>query len=129
MAVVALSRDAGEARLSRGKGDVEVAGANAPTSTIVSGDRGAVETLVAEWESEGVFARRLDVDFASHCFHMDPLLDEFREAIRDLNPRPARIPFDSTVDGEPSVGSGGGTDSTQLLDPAYWVRPRLLLQH
>ncbi|HEB89538.1 MAG TPA: acyltransferase domain-containing protein [Deltaproteobacteria bacterium] len=114
MAVVALSREEASARLGTVANGVEIAGVNSPTTTILSGDREAVVSLVDVLEAEGVFARLLEVDFASHCFHMDPLLDDFREGIEGIRPVAARIPFDSTVDDEEKKGSDLGVD--------YWVR-------
>ncbi len=114
MAVVALAREAVEDAIATTPGRVEVAGSNAPTTTIVSGDRAAVASLVESLERRGVFARRLDVDFASHCFHMDPLLEPFEERIRGLAPTASRIPLDSTVDGLEKKGDE--------LDADYWIR-------
>ncbi len=114
MAVVAFSRSEAIARLEAVAGGVEIAGVNSPTTTILSGDREAVVSLVEALEAEGVFARLLEVDFASHCFHMDSLLDDFRAGIEGITPENARIPFDSTVDDEEKTGSDLGVD--------YWVR-------
>ncbi|MCA9503066.1 MAG: acyltransferase domain-containing protein [Myxococcales bacterium] len=114
MGVVARPRDEIEAAIRAADLRVEVAGTSSPTTTIVSGDREDVVALIDVFEARGVFARRLDVDFASHCFHMDPLLETFRERIRGLRPQPGRVPFDSTVDGE--------TKSGPELDVDYWVR-------
>ena len=114
MAVVSLDRAAVEERLSAFGGSVEVAGLNSKTTTIVSGNRRDVSTFVESLESEGLFARLLAVDFASHCFHMDPLLEDFRAGIVGIESHPAKIPFDSTVD---------GVDTTALsFGPDYWVR-------
>lgn len=126
MAVVALPRAEVEARLAAGRAGVEVAGVNSPTTTIVSGDRAAVRELVDALEAEGVFARALEVDFASHCFHMDPLLEDFRAGIASIRPRPPQIPFHSTVDG--SVDENESTAEVEAatsgpdLGPDYWVR-------
>jgi len=114
MALVSLPRDRVEAAIRAHGGRVEVAGSNSPTTTIVSGDRDAVTALVADFDSIGVFARRLDVDFASHCFHMEPLLEPFRACIEDIEARTLRIPFDSTVDACEKSGA--------QLDAGYWVR-------
>jgi len=130
MAIVSLARADVEAALSADgdrvderadrrahdgvHGRVEVAGSNSPTTTIISGDRDAVLALVDDFESRGVFARPLDVDFASHCFHMDPFLDDFREALSGFEPKTTSISFDSTVD----EGEKTGLD----LDTEYWVR-------
>ena len=117
MAVVSMSLDRMKDVLEQRQGSdgrIEIAGSNSPTTTILSGDRDAVVELVAELDAQGIFARRLDVDFASHCFHMDPLLASFREGIEGIEPLPARIPFDSTVD----VCEKSGRD----LDVDYWIR-------
>jgi acyl transferase domain-containing protein/acyl carrier protein len=114
MGVVALSTQELSRELEDWGGRVEVAGISSPSTTIVAGDRDAVKGLVASLEARGVFARPLEVDFASHCFHMDPLLEDFRQRIGGLSPRKGSIPFVSTVDGEERVGSE--------LDADYWVR-------
>jgi acyl transferase domain-containing protein/NADPH:quinone reductase-like Zn-dependent oxidoreductase/acyl carrier protein len=114
MGVVALAEDAVRAALTERGGAVEIAGTTSPTTTIVSGDRAAVRGLVGELDARGVFARVLDVDFASHCFHMDPLLEPFRQGIAGIRPQAATIPFDSTVDAATKAGED--------LDVDYWVR-------
>jgi acyl transferase domain-containing protein/NADPH:quinone reductase-like Zn-dependent oxidoreductase/acyl carrier protein len=114
MAVVSLSRAAVQERLSAFGGRVEVAGINSPTTTIVSGDRREVSTLVESLESEGLFARLLAVDFASHCFQMDPLLEDFHAGIAGIEPRAGKIPFHSTVDGMKGF--------VNVLGPDYWVQ-------
>lgn len=114
MAVVSLGREAVSRRLADWPGRVEIAGANSPTTTILSGDTAAVAAMVEAFEAEGVFARRLEVDFASHCFHMDPLVAPFRRAIGVIAARATNVPFHSTVDGT--------TKSGEALDADYWLR-------
>jgi len=114
MAVVSLSREEVEARLVGRETVLEIAGVNSPRTTIVSGDRAPLESWIAGLDADGVFARTLEVDFASHCFHMDPLCEPFRSAIASIRPGTTTIPFHSTVDGEIREGSS--------LDAGYWVR-------
>jgi acyl transferase domain-containing protein/acyl carrier protein len=114
MSLVGLGEAEVAPLLRRSAGRLEIAGSSSPGSTIVAGDRAAVAAWVDELEARGVFARRLDVDFASHCFHMDPLLAPFGEAIAGLRPEPGKIPFYSTVDCAPVPGDS--------LDARYWVR-------
>lgn len=114
MALVGLPEVDVASALRRYAGRLEIAGSSAPTSTIVAGDRDAIDEVVGRWTAREVFARRLDVDFASHCFHMDPLLEPFAEAIAGLRAAPGTIPFYSTV--ERSLLAG------EALDGAYWVR-------
>lgn len=118
MALVSSSREEVErriaARAEHDAGRLEIAGVNAPSATIVAGDRAAITDWVEALDAEGIFARVLDVDFASHCFQMDPLLAPFREGLDGLAPDAVRIPMHSTVDGE--------TKSGAELDADYWVR-------
>ncbi len=86
MAVVAMSRSETEERLAAFPSGIEIAGVNSPSTTIVSGDRDTVSAFVREVEAEGRFARRLEVDFASHCFHMEPLLEDFAAASTGSRP-------------------------------------------
>lgn len=113
MAVVSLAGAEVESRLATGPGGLEIAGLNSPGTTLVSGDRDALVAWTDALEAEGVFARRLEVDFASHCFHMDPLIEPFRAALDGATPRAPRIPFHSTVDGQ--------TDEAVALGLDYWV--------
>ena len=101
-------------RLAQWRGRIEIAGTTSPTSALIAGDREAIETFVAEAEAEHGFARLLDVDFASHCFHMDPLLSDFRTELGTLASQPTQIPFYSTVD--------GGLREGEALNAEYWVR-------
>ena len=119
MAVVAASREAVQAWLDAeqaawGGSRVEIAGVSSPRTTIVSGDREGVRAFVAAREAAGEFARLLDVDFASHCFHMDPLVDDFRAALDGLVVQAPGIPFHPSVDGE--------SETSPVLDADYWVR-------
>src|SRR6185503_10493070 len=48
---------------------VQIAAVNGPFATVVSGDREAIEDLVANTEQ----ARRIEVDYASHSAHVEVL--------------------------------------------------------
>ncbi|MFE9577019.1 SDR family NAD(P)-dependent oxidoreductase [Nocardia sp. NPDC006044] len=102
------------ADLDRARADrVSVAVLAAPNSTVVSGDPAQIADLVQEWSGRGVPTRTIDVDVASHSAHVDPILDQLRTALAELNPQPPRLPFYSTV-----------TDDARepgLLDARYWV--------
>ncbi|WP_434042179.1 MULTISPECIES: acyltransferase domain-containing protein [Sorangium] len=103
------------ARALRGHEDrASVAASNSPRSTVLSGDRRALEDILAGIERRGVFWRWIKVDVASHSQHVDPLLDELREALAEVAPAAALVPIVSTVTGE--IGQG------PELTAAYWVR-------
>ncbi len=79
---------------------VSVAAVNGPGATVVSGDPAALAEILSDCERDGVRARILPVDYASH----GPQVDELREQILDLldgiTPQPGRLPMVSAMSGE-----------------------------
>ncbi|WP_370747454.1 SDR family NAD(P)-dependent oxidoreductase [Streptomyces sp. MnatMP-M17] len=113
MATVGLDRAAVEAELAASSAEsVSVAVLAAPDSTVVSGDTGQVAGLVAAWKARGIPALPISVDVASHSPHVDPLLADLRDALRDLAPQRPTIPFYSTVLKDPH--------ESPAFDAAYW---------
>ncbi|WP_173267760.1 acyltransferase domain-containing protein, partial [Streptomyces pacificus] len=86
-------------------GGVSVAAVNGPGSVVVSGVEAEVEAVAARFGERRV--KRLRVSHAFHSPLMDPMLDDFREAIGGLV-------FGAPV--VPLVVSG------EVTDPEYWVR-------
>ncbi|KJS57798.1 type I polyketide synthase, partial [Streptomyces rubellomurinus] len=78
-------------------GRLSVAAVNTSASTVVSGEADALDRLVADLQQQGVFCRRVNVDYASHSAQMDPLLPGLAEEFADLTPGRASVPFYSTV--------------------------------
>lgn len=111
MAAVGLAAADVEALLAR-HDDVVLAAINSPTSVTLSGDPAALEAIGAELAERNVFFRMLRLDYAFHSHTMDPIRDGLVAALHDLTPRPAVVPFVSTVTGD--VIDGG------LLDAEYW---------
>ncbi|MDT0616817.1 acyltransferase domain-containing protein, partial [Streptomyces lancefieldiae] len=70
--------------------------------------------FVAGCGAEGVRARRLPVDYASHSVHVEALGGELEEVLAGIRPRTGEIPFYSTV--EAAVVDTAG------LDAGYWLR-------
>ncbi|MEU5256707.1 type I polyketide synthase [Streptomyces longwoodensis] len=99
-------------RLARWEGRVGIASANGPSSTVVSGDPEALDELLAACEADGVRARRIAVDYASHSAHVEAVRDEVLAALHDIRPRGGDIPFHSTVTAGPLDTAG--------LDAGYW---------
>ncbi|WP_149830975.1 type I polyketide synthase, partial [Streptomyces tailanensis] len=93
-------------------GAVSVASVNGPTATVVAGDTGALEELMAQCERREVRARRIPVDYASHSAHVEPLEGRLRELLAGIRPCAASIPMYSTVTGAQLSG--------EELDAGYW---------
>ncbi|WP_406277313.1 acyltransferase domain-containing protein [Nocardia sp. NBC_00881] len=114
MAVLDLSTEATNELLSRHGGDVWVAGSASPGSTVISGDRAAIQVIRDQLAARSVASARIRVDYASHSPYVDPVLPDLRAALADLRPGETRIPFYSSVTGARMDGA--------LLDAEHWVR-------
>jgi phthiocerol/phenolphthiocerol synthesis type-I polyketide synthase A len=92
--------------------NVEVAGLMSPRQTVVAGLPDEVDAVIAAVTAQDRFARRVNMEVASHSALMDPVLPDLRDALADVLPRTLNIPFLSTVT-EP--------DGEATLDADYWV--------
>ncbi|WP_282615678.1 type I polyketide synthase [Streptomyces sp. AgN23] len=101
-------------RLSAWCERLSVAAVNGPSAVVVSGDTDALEELLVRCERDGVRARRVPVDYASHCAHVEAIEDELLGDLAGIAPRSSAVPFYSTVT--------GGVLDTAELDAAYWYR-------
>ncbi|MFG3510697.1 SDR family NAD(P)-dependent oxidoreductase [Streptomyces sp. NPDC047821] len=93
---------------------LSVAAVNTAGSTVISGQADAIVRIVAELQAKDVYARKINVDYASHNAQMDPLLPGLAAGFEGLQPRGADIAFYSTVTGQVAEGSE--------LDGGYWCR-------
>ncbi|MFE2282568.1 acyltransferase domain-containing protein, partial [Streptomyces sp. NPDC059454] len=100
--------------VGRWEGRVSVAAVNGPSSVVVSGDAEALDELLVVCEAEGVRARRVAVDYASHSAHVERIEAELAELLAPVAPRSCEVPFYSTV--------SGGVIDTAGLDAGYWYR-------
>ncbi|MFF8374319.1 type I polyketide synthase [Streptomyces lydicus] len=94
--------------------ELGVAAVNGPSSTVVSGDADAVEAFVVACEAEGVRARRIAVDYASHSAHVEAIEQELLTVLEGVRPQAGSVPFYSTVE--------NAFLDTEALDAAYWYR-------
>src|ERR1039458_2248842 len=76
------------------------------------GEPGVLDELLAAWERDGVRARRVPVDYASHSVQVEAVEAELLELLAPIAPRPGRVPFYSA--------SEGGFIDTAGLDARYW---------
>jgi acyl transferase domain-containing protein len=84
MAVVDLSLVKASEILVGHEKRLAVAVSNSPTSTVLSGDPDALDEILAGLERDGVFCRRVKVDYASHSPQMDVLRDELLSTLHGL---------------------------------------------
>ncbi|WP_308295759.1 acyltransferase domain-containing protein, partial [Streptomyces odontomachi] len=92
-----------------------MAAVNSPHTTIIAGQQGVLEAVVAECEGRGVRARMIPVDYASHSPQVEAVREEILTALADVKPCESSIPFYSTV-------TGGLLKDTTVCDAAYWYR-------
>ncbi|NUT91076.1 MAG: SDR family NAD(P)-dependent oxidoreductase, partial [Saccharothrix sp.] len=114
MVSVPLPADQVRERIEHFAGRVTVATVNGPRSTVVAGEPAALEQLLAECAGNGVRAKKIDVDYASHSTYVEEIHDELLDVLQGLAPRKSDIPFYSTVD-------SCWLDTT-VMDAEYWYR-------
>ncbi|WP_061289103.1 type I polyketide synthase [Herbidospora cretacea] len=88
-AMVAVQATPGEI-----SGNVDIAAINGPASVVISGEEEAVLAEAARFGK----TRRLAVSHAFHSRLMDPMLDDFRQAIEGLTFHEPAIPFEGGRD-------------------------------
>ncbi|NBH10867.1 type I polyketide synthase, partial [Amycolatopsis sp. SID8362] len=96
-----------EQRLTDG---LSIAAVNGPAAVVVSGTPEALDELIASCEADGIRAKRVPVDYASHSAQVEQLRDELREVLAPITPRTGEIAFISTVTGE----------WNETVDAEYW---------
>jgi acyl transferase domain-containing protein/acyl carrier protein/NADP-dependent 3-hydroxy acid dehydrogenase YdfG len=112
MALVSLSFEDCQRRLA-GRDGVVAAIAASPGSTVVSGDRAAVERLAVQWRDEGIDAWRVDTDVAFHSPHVDAVVADVAAAAGELTAVPPRVSLYTTALTDPR--------SAAARDRDYWV--------
>jgi acyl transferase domain-containing protein/acyl carrier protein len=114
MAAVGLGCEEAGKEVAAFHGRLELAGVNSPGDVTIAGDAVTLEELGGALSARGMFFRELDLDYAFHSRHMDPVHEEVVGPLRTLRPRQGRCLFASTVTG--ALLSG------QRLDADYWWR-------
>ncbi|WRZ87654.1 type I polyketide synthase [Streptomyces sp. NBC_01007] len=113
MVSVALPAEQAERRLAPWSERISLASVNGPSSSIVAGEVEALDELLAACAADGVRARKVAVDYASHSAYVEVIRDQVLEALADVEPRQAAIPFHSAV-------TGALLADTTALDAGYW---------
>lgn len=110
VALIELDAEATAALLDTHPG-VSAAGFLSPRQTVIAGPPTEVAAVITEVQRQDRFARRVNMEVASHTALMDPILPELRSALADLAPKTPMIPLLSTVTGT----------ANPPLDADYWV--------
>lgn len=95
--------------------EVCVAAVSAPDHCIAAGASEAIDRLRERLGSAGVPCKRLQLNRAFHSAMLDPILDEYRAAVRAVRLRPPGIPLASGL-------TGTWLRPEQATDPEHWVR-------
>ncbi|MEU1810617.1 type I polyketide synthase [Micromonospora aurantiaca (nom. illeg.)] len=99
MASVDLCADAVTERLPGFPG-VGVAAVNGPSTVVVSGPPQPVADLVAACQADGVRARLIPVDYASHSVAVQEVAERLRADLADVTPREGKVRLVSTLTGD-----------------------------
>ncbi|GGR76025.1 type I polyketide synthase [Streptomyces eurythermus] len=103
-----------EQRIARYGEELSVAAVNGPRAVVVAGSAAALERLLADLAADGIGARRVPIDYASHSAQVETLRDRLLAELDDLAPRSADTPLWSTVTGD--------WIDTARMDAEYWYR-------
>ena len=100
--------------VARGGDRLNIAAVNGLSAVVVSGEVAALAELVRRCEADGVRARRIDVDYASHSAQVDAIREPLVQALAGIVPRSSSVAFFSTATGEFMDTAG--------LDADYWYQ-------
>lgn len=124
MLSVALNSDQAQfylekAEKSLGEGTITTAYINSPKNITVSGCLEGIDALKTFLDSEGIFARKLQVDNAYHSTYMKAIVDDYERTMGDLATgewvkTSKEIPYYSSV-------RGSLTSLKDLQTPDYWI--------
>ncbi|MGH3827491.1 MAG: type I polyketide synthase, partial [Pseudonocardiaceae bacterium] len=99
MVSVGLPADRVQDYLTGFDGRVSLAAVNGPSAVVVSGQPDALDQLIAVCERDGIRAKRLAVDYASHSAQIEILHQQLVDQLGPIQPAASEIALYSTVTG------------------------------
>jgi acyl transferase domain-containing protein/NADPH:quinone reductase-like Zn-dependent oxidoreductase/acyl carrier protein len=114
MAAVALPSETVTRRVAGFEGRLSVGVVNSPGQTVVTGESAAVAEFLNGCAAEGIWAKQVPVDYASHSPAVERIRDRLLAQWASIEPRTGSIPFFSTVD--------AAFLDTAELGAEYWYR-------
>ncbi|HWX45576.1 MAG TPA: SDR family NAD(P)-dependent oxidoreductase, partial [Solirubrobacteraceae bacterium] len=112
MVSISLPAEQVEVHVERFGERISLAAVNGPSSVVVSGEPGALAELLSEYEAQGVRARKIPVDYASHSAQIEAIRDRLAEELAPIRARTGEIQFYSTA--------VGAVLDTAELTAEYW---------
>jgi len=110
-----LALDQTQVAIASGDAIVSIAAVNGPENIVISGAREAVESAIAQLQSQQITVQPLQVSHAFHSPLMAPILDEFERKARQVKFQAPRIPLISNLTGQ-MLKPG------EIPDASYWRR-------
>jgi acyl transferase domain-containing protein len=95
--------------------ELSIAAINEPTRCVVSGSTEAIDILENKLASQSIECRRLHTSHAFHSQMIEPILDKFRQRVKQESLKPPQIPYLSNL-------TGNWITEAQATDPNYWVQ-------
>ncbi|MFI9538205.1 SDR family NAD(P)-dependent oxidoreductase [Nocardia fusca] len=114
MAAVGSAADAVADRLTEYGDRLSIGAVNGPGQTVVTGDSDALAEFLAGCAADGVWARNVPIDYASHSPAVERIRDRLLAGWAPIKPKSGTVPFFSTVTAD--------FIDTADLDAAYWYR-------
>lgn len=94
--------------------EVDLAAVNGPGVCVISGQNRDIAEMQAIFASQGIGARRLRTSHAFHSQMMEPVLDDFRQRVAQVDLRSPKIPYVSNL-------TGTWIRDEEAVDPDYWA--------
>ncbi|MCK5056815.1 MAG: SDR family NAD(P)-dependent oxidoreductase, partial [Candidatus Aminicenantes bacterium] len=95
--------------------EISLAAVNSSSLCVVSGPHKVIENFEKELQKNGHESRML---YTSHAFHskmMNPILEKFKEAVKQTKIKKPEIPYISNL-------TGRWITAAEATDPGYWVK-------
>ncbi|HZU68918.1 MAG TPA: type I polyketide synthase [Ktedonobacteraceae bacterium] len=112
MAAIEFSEAEARSLLAGYDGHLSIGAVNSPMSITLSGEAEALEEALSLVEQEGIFFRRLRVEYAFHSSQMERFREPLVRELQGLQPGKSSIPIVSTVTGKQCSG--------EEYDAGYW---------
>ncbi len=113
MAAVFANKDVVARAIAQYSNTVSIAAFNGPENIVISGQDGAVQSILDALAKDGIKASRLTVSHAFHSPLMDPILDSFEKTAASITFSKPTISIVSNV-------TGGMIPFEEISRPSYW---------